>query len=238
LLATTLCTIAEHDVPLPESEIRLYEERMRLMLGHYDVHKDISRITSQRTDLESAAQKIAFYLHRTRKRDAERSEMYACVVRALRLKRRERVSEVLVDELVDPCNVLVPMTDDGRIGFGHLRYQEYLVAKELIANRSLDVVQYLADDWWRGAMVLFARMSDSVQWLIERAIETMTVEKSARTLRAMAEVYPKDTKAEYIQLISEHLQLDEFMAAQGTPAISDRDWSHDDDTNDWDDDDG
>ena len=44
LLATIMCVLAEFKIPLPESEVRLYEERMKLLLGHYDTHKGIKRI--------------------------------------------------------------------------------------------------------------------------------------------------------------------------------------------------
>ncbi len=36
LLATVLCVLAENDVPLPDREIRLYQERTELYVGRYD----------------------------------------------------------------------------------------------------------------------------------------------------------------------------------------------------------
>ena len=63
------------------------------------------------------------------------------------------------------------MTEDGKFGFGHLRYQEYLVAQELLLNRGIDLISLLADPWWRGAFVLFAQMNENVHWLIEEAVQ-------------------------------------------------------------------
>jgi flagellar biosynthesis chaperone FliJ len=227
LLATTLCTLAEHDVPLPESEVRLYEERMRLLLGHYDIHKAISRISSQRTDLETAAKKIALYLHTNRRRDAEKGELQSVLVSVMDLVNRPRVAEVLVSELIDPCNVLVPMTDDGRVGFGHLRYQEYLVALECTTNRAIEVVQYLPDEWWRGALVLFARMNSSLRWLLEQVVEAMSVGASYPTLRAMSDVFPRRLREEYVALINQHLKLDRFLDSRHESSIA-GDFSDDD----------
>jgi hypothetical protein len=221
LLATTLCTLAEHDVPLPESEVRLYEERMRLLLGHYDIHKAISRISSQRTDLETAAKKVAMYLHTNRRRDADVGELQSVLVSAMDLSSRSRVARVLVSELIDPCNVLVPMTDDGRVGFGHLRYQEHLVALECTTNRAIEVVQYLPDEWWRGALVLFARMNSSLRWLLEQVVETMSMRSSYPTLRAMIEVFPKRLRDEYLTVMNQHLRLDQFMDPRDGSSIED-----------------
>ena len=73
--------------------------------------------------------------------------------------------DLAINELIDPCNILVPMTDDGKFRFGHLRYQEHLVAKELTSNRSIDLLPLLENIWWRGALVLFAQMNSSLLWL-------------------------------------------------------------------------
>lgn len=36
LLATTLCVLAKNEIELPNTEITLYDERLKLLTGYYD----------------------------------------------------------------------------------------------------------------------------------------------------------------------------------------------------------
>lgn len=131
LLATILCVLAGHDVPLPDSEVRLYEERMRLLMGQYDIHKKAVRLNSHAHHLELVARKLGYVLHKSGTRYAEPDVLTSRAVNALSDRMHREKIVLAVTELVDPCNILLPMTDDGQLGFGHLRYQEYLAACEL-----------------------------------------------------------------------------------------------------------
>jgi hypothetical protein len=209
LLTTILCVLAENGIPLPESEVRLYEERMRLLLGHYDVHKQVARIKSQRGLLELLARRIAFYLHRNQKREEDRSRLYDVAQGNVADWVSGETARLAVDELLDPCNVLVPMSSDGKLGFGHLRYQEYLAALEILHDRSIDVVRYVSQAWWRGALVLFSKMSDNLEWFIGEVVEAMAVGRSYGNLMAMIESVPPRKRELYERLVSENLRLDE-----------------------------
>lgn len=166
LLATILCVLAEHEVPLPDNEISLYEERMSLLLGHYDVHKKIYRLKSHHSLLEIVAQKIAYQLHMLGVRYASLKRLKSMAINSLQDKFYIEQVYQAVNELIDPCNVLVPMNDAGDYGFGHLRYQEYLAACELRNNRSIGVGRLMEQLWWRGALVLFSKMTDDISFLI------------------------------------------------------------------------
>lgn len=193
LLATILCTLEENGIPLPDSEVRLFEERMRLLLGDYDVHKQAARLTSKRYHLALASRKIAFRLHASGKREDDRERLYSIAERALRRELGPKEARLVVDELVDPCNVLVPMTEDGKLGFGHLVYQEFLVAQELIANRSINLMPLLAQPWWRSALVLFARMCNEIEWLLRRLSVVGIGPTSVReTVISMINARPKE----------------------------------------------
>ena len=57
------------------------------------------------------------------------------------------------------------MTQDGQLGFGHLRYQEYLAACEIRYNRGIDIKKLLNKSWWRGALTLFSMLADDISFL-------------------------------------------------------------------------
>lgn len=167
LLLTILCVLGDHGIPLPNTEMRLYRDRFDLFTGRYDLHKKVMRLRTRQENLLSLAQYTAYRLHHNRSREMHIDELYLLATEMLGAELGPDRSRQALDELIDPCNVLVPMSLDQRFGFGHLRYQEYLAARELKENRGPDAVGFLDDPWWRGALLLFAGLSGSLSWFLK-----------------------------------------------------------------------
>lgn len=213
LLATILCVLAENNVPLPEGELSMYAERFKLLFGHYDIHKKTRRVESHHTLLETIARKLAYYLHTRNVRSASARDLEAAALRIVgkRGKANELDVRKAVQELIDPCNVLVPMTSDGDFGFGHLRYQEYLSAAELVANRGIDLAPLLAAPWWRSVLVLFSKMTDEITYIIEDMLyKGLNVTKCHENLTAIIATRKKSEQKQLKQIIEGHLQLDKW----------------------------
>jgi hypothetical protein len=211
LLATILCVLAEHGVPLPDSETRLYNQRVSLLLGEYDRYKNISRIRSRSRDLHRLAQKIAFRLHSTQVTGQEVAELQRWAVEFFCEELSSTEAVVAVNELVHPCCVLLPMPGSGKLGFGHLRYQEYLAAKELSENRSIEVLPLLARTWWLGSLVLFAKMNENLDWLLEDAVSAGILSECAVALEEMALAMKSKHRDDLLDMISRNLSEEETL---------------------------
>lgn len=209
LLATILCVLAESNVPLPTSELSLYKERLKLLLGHYDVHKGIRRQESHNDILEVIARKIAFSFHSSEKRMATIDAIIGISIGALSMKYEKTAIETAVNELCDPCNILIPMSTNGEWGFGHLRYQEHLVAEELIRNRGVEIEPYLTSSWWRSVLVLFSQMTDDFENIFTtHLLTTGHIGPAFDTLKAMISVRPKKESTELMKLLNNHKLMD------------------------------
>ena len=212
LLATILCVLAENRVPLPASELNMYSERIKLLLGHYDIHKKTKRVVSHHSLLETAARRLAFFLHSKNMRSAS-PEFLETVTIELLGKRFKGVEDeqlrTAFHELIDPCNILEPMTDTGEFGFGHLRYQEYLCALELCQNRGIDIGPLLTSVWWKSVLVLFSRMTDNISYIITDVMEKQqNITKCKDNLLAIISTRDKVEKRYLTGLIEEHVRLD------------------------------
>lgn len=169
LLTTTLCVLAKHELPLPQTEINLYNDRLKLLTGYYDNVKNIkTRISTTPHNLEFLAKKLAYYLHNKNKREESVENLEIISVSILKNKLSEKLAKAAFKELIDPCNIIVPMSETGKYGFGHLRYQEHLAAMELVSNRNINILSLLGGKlhWWRECLYFFAEMSDDLTWLI------------------------------------------------------------------------
>jgi hypothetical protein len=211
LLTTTLCVLAKNDIDLPNTEIKLYNDRLKLLTGYYDRVKNIeSRIISTPQNLELMAQKLAFYLHSEGKREEDKNILLDMAVQLTLNTLSIDDAKTALNELIDPCNILVPMTDDGKFGFGHLRYQEHLVAKEISSNRSIEVVWLLKQGWWREPLILFAKMNTDLQWLITLVGERTGISSFLETLNEMILTRPEKEKIRLLGLVNSYIKIEKM----------------------------
>lgn len=208
LLATLLCSLADHEAPLPDNEIKIYEERMNLLLGLYDIHKKSVRISSHSSDLWKVARKTAYILHAHEKRHAKKEYLLSELNERLDGKVSPEIVQVAFSELIDPCNILVPMTEDGQIGYGHLRFQEYLAACELQSNRGVSLFHFLNKPSWKGALVLFSKMTDDIEDIIAQIAEKDSLSRYVDILELMLEVRPAKESDALAEIIQKHIELD------------------------------
>jgi len=167
LLATVLCILCNSDVNLPRTEIEMYEERFRLLLGHFDREKDICRLSSSNRLLELLTRKIALKFHEAERRSAPLEEIFDMVYPFT--EGRWNISTVKqgLSELIDPCSILVPMSAYGGFGYGHLRFQEYCVAWDMRENRSIDVIKKLRNHYWKGPLIIYSKLADDFSFFID-----------------------------------------------------------------------
>lgn len=210
LLATLLCSLADHDAPLPDNEIKIYEERMNLLLGLYDIHKKSVRISSHSSDLWKVARKTAYILHAHEKRHAKKEILLSELYERLEGKVQPEIIRVAFSELIDPCNILVPMTEDGQIGYGHLRFQEYLAACEMQSNRGVSPLHFLNKPSWKGALVLFSKMTDDIEDIIAQIAEKDSLTRYVDILNLMLEVRPLKERHALMEIIQRHVELDKI----------------------------
>ena len=212
LLVTVLCVLAENNVPLPDSEMSMYSERLKLLLSHYDIHKKTKRITSHHHVLENISRKLAFAFHKKNIRYASAAEIERLAVSIYaKYSKQQTEAEIrhAVRELMDPCNILVPMNPSGDFGFGHLRYQEYLCAEELKMNRGIDIGPLLPSVWWRSVLVLFSRMTDDINYVINDVLDKqLNVTKCRDSLLAMIATQGKADQKLLRSIIDENAELD------------------------------
>ncbi|KHK02795.1 NACHT domain-containing protein [Desulfovibrio sp. TomC] len=204
LLITILCVLAENDIPLPDSEIHLYDQRIELLLGMYDVHKKIKRITSPRHELKDIAQKLAFGMHTLGVREITEKRAINLISRYTNGSIERSKILIAFRELIDPCNILVAMTDKGRFGFGHLRFQEYFAASELCQNRSIGIGTLMDEPWWEEVLILFSKKTSDIRFVLNWAIHNGKEQVLRNTLLRMIKARPKEESAELLKFYKLH----------------------------------
>jgi hypothetical protein len=213
LLATLMCSLVGQGLKLPSSETAIFGKRLALLSGEYDKFKQIRRQSLAPDVLRFVARKIAYGMHSRGERSAEREG----VLRELSANRdipyEVAVIEQAVDELINPCNILIRDSLSGSLSFGHFRFQEHLVSMEIAENRNLDLIPRLALDFWRGAFVLYAQVN-SIFFLFDDHFSLGEhFAESEKTLREMFKVRPADERAALEELLDRNLEVDLYEQA-------------------------
>ncbi|MCS4492704.1 hypothetical protein NXS97_00560 [Pantoea sp. B623] len=209
LLATLLCDLAEKGIDIPSSESEIFTKRLELLCGSYDTFKDIKRTKLSQSILIKASHKIAFAMHSRTLRAATKQELVSFLVRDPSFNFEESTCSLAVTELIDPCNILIFDPISETFSFGHLRYQEHLASLELIQNRSIEIIHYLKNDWWRGALCLYAQCCEFSILLEEFTLKYTNIKPALITLREMIKFRPVKERTHLNELVNNYERSDD-----------------------------
>lgn len=209
LLATLLCDLAEKGIDIPSSESEIFTKRLELLCGSYDTFKDIKRKKLSQSILIKASHKIAFAMHSKNLRSAARQELVSFLINDPSFNYEESTCSLAVAELIDPCNILIFDPISETFSFGHLRYQEHLASLELMQNRSIEIIHYLKNDWWRGALCLYAQCCEFSTLLEEFTLRYNNIKPALITLREMVKFRPVKERRHLSMLINNYERSDD-----------------------------
>jgi len=208
LLATITCSLVRKGVDASSTENEIYSQRVRLLTEEYDLHKGVSRQVQSGSMLRLVARKIAFLMHRKGHR------LFSKELALVELKDHMAGSysdDLLIkclDELIDPCNVILFDQVSGEYSFGHFRFQEHLAAEELATNRSVDLINLVGRDWWVGALCLYTQNHPMFDLIEDIYLKSTEIRYFETTLRAMIENRPKHERYGLTELLEQYLKSD------------------------------
>lgn len=202
LLATITCSLIEQGIDAPSNESEIYLARLHLLSDSYDTHKKIKRQNNRGDILIRFAKKLAFLMHVKKYRLISYEQAYNILRSEFDNKYTDAFIVSVINDLIDPCNLIIKDRYTSELSFGHFRFQEHLASLELSENRRINIIDYLDEDWWSGTLCLYAQKIGDIDILIDELITTGIFSKqSAKTLKLMANQLDKKTKNGLIELI-------------------------------------
>lgn len=190
LIATITCALFEKGVRVPSNECAIYSERIKLLTGHYDFHKGITRQKQSSEHLIKCASTIAFVMQERNVRTLPREDILEILRSRLLSVFTDELLQLCLKELIDPCNVIVIDRVTNALSFGHFRFQEHLAAQEIKTNRGINVIDYISTDWWRGTLGLYAQDTDFEHIFEEIYAKEGTIVHAESTLKFMINSAP------------------------------------------------
>lgn len=210
LLATIVCSLVEKGIDAPTSEFEIYNERLKLFTGEYDLHKRVNRQKQKSESLILCARKIAFSMHANNIRSSKIKTIRSRLRSAMSDGYSDEFLNDCIEELENPCNILIKDRLTNEYSFGHVRFQEHLVSCELSANRNIDLVDLTVDDWWNGVLSLYAQGHSFFDLIEEIYKKHGRLTRSLASLRLMIQNVPINDRRSYNELINGYLIADRF----------------------------
>lgn len=185
LILTITCNLVEKGIDAPSTESEIYEARFSLLTGEYDKFKKIERQKNSSQLLKKISTRLAFIMHKRNIRAISKLNAKNELIGSFGKTFSSELIDSALNDLIDPCNVLLFDKFSDTVSFGHFRFQEHLASLELSTNRSYSMADLTRSDWWRGALCLFAQSND-IEFLIDDVYHKFqTLGSSEITLREM-----------------------------------------------------
>jgi len=161
LMLTILCIVYHTNKKLPENRFELYEKCVNVLLEHW--RHGASAFDS--TSAQSVLTHVAWWMHSEPNRTAaplnQLSKQAASALK--RLKEDAGLGQdglAFLNRMKDETGILAS-EQNGRLGFLHLSFQEFLAANHAASyGKSKLVAQQAADSWWQEVALLSLRHSE------------------------------------------------------------------------------
>jgi hypothetical protein len=191
LIAALLCSLHDVNADMPTTEVDLYEERFALLLGKWERAKGMRPLSSQvRRGYWHFLMTLAFDMHKQECRTV-RYTATAEYAGRYHSKQFHGSSDAMIEDFL--LRGLLIRDDLGQLSFGHLTYQEYLVARWLSFNNPVEFIcSKLCDHWWQKVLQFYAAKRGDITGLIEHLLKSDIGEdrRTAQHARRLAKLAP------------------------------------------------
>jgi hypothetical protein len=169
IIAALLCSLVGADADLPCTEVELYEQRFELLLGRWEKAKGGASMSAPlRKRYWHFITLVTYVMHIETRRTID----YAQLLKTAKAFYDENYHGN-ADNFVNDCvhRNLLFQEPKNQFSFGHLTYQEFLVAKHLANDNPIDFILHRLDQpWWSKTLEFYAAMKGDITSLLMKAL--------------------------------------------------------------------
>lgn len=201
IITALLCSIYGISAEMPSTEVDLYEARFDLLLGRWDRAKGILSLTpDMRRRYSHFLMRVAMRMHSQEKRVIARSKVLA-IAQDCYDKNFHGTSDALIDDCIR--RGVMEVETNSELSFGHLTYQEYLVAEWLKERDAIkEIWRHLEKDWWLRSLQFYAAKKQDITTLLIAAPEGKLTEKQRHRLAGLCDLAPLTEKIKRLGVLN------------------------------------
>jgi Restriction endonuclease/NACHT domain len=194
LIAGLLCSLFESDAELPSTEVELYARRFELLLGKWEKAKLIVALPARaRQQYYYFIMSLAVQMHKAEKRVVSYEDALEHSS-SFRIIGYHRSPNSMLNDCIN--RGLLTQETLGGLSFGHLTYQEYLVADWLVRdNPTSFIARKIGEHWWIKVLEFYAAKRGDIGGLISKVSEKPVTGVEFELLNKLAEIAPFTPKS-------------------------------------------
>ncbi len=172
LLLTIIAVVHRTRAVLPRERYKLYEECLKVMIELWNLSNRKVDISFSFDNSISHLSAIAARLMDTNRREMEKKEIDECCLPA---KIEGQTRDFFIKEMVLKAGLLYE--SEGKYGFLHLTFQEYLAARHFADSRNQNgILKYHEKGYWSETFKLFVNIGNA-ELFFEEIIENLLSKK-------------------------------------------------------------
>lgn len=180
LLLTMIATVHRYRNSLPGRRVELYAEICEVFLGKRQQAKglqvDLTSVQKQRV-----LQPLAYHLMQTNRRELPETEAISIIVEPLRRVHNGLDARTFLQHIEESSGLLLEL-EQGRYGFAHLTFQEYLAAIHIKEEQlEQQLLPQVANSWWHETIRLYCARADATR-IIQACLQGTPPELAALEL--------------------------------------------------------
>lgn len=179
LYLTLVAALMQNNRPIPERRVEIYRERFDLLLHKWDYARGVFRNKYEGELKLLLLKKLAFSLHQRALRVFHFDDFAGVAGKWLPYKFQDaHIRKEIFNELVHN-NALIRQIEEDVFDFGHLSFQEYLVALEIVDSRDHEIIyRRHGQEWWRHVCLLACGIMRNADEVLMRLFESLTQDNS------------------------------------------------------------
>lgn len=191
LCLTLIAALVQNGRPIPQRRSEVYKERLDLLLQRWDYSRGVHRNRYEAELKLRILKRLALDLHSKQRRDFAFKDFYITASQSAPspFNDEQTIKDIFEELIIN--NALIQQVDSETYDFGHLSFQEYFVAREIVEARDITFLKdHYLKDWWRQVTLLcggIVRAGDEIiQDLFDAHQETIT--QDDRVIHLAAEI--------------------------------------------------
>jgi hypothetical protein len=171
MIATLVAALEENNYDLPKSRTEIYSNRFDLLLERWDRMRRVpGRVRIRSADKILLLSRLAFRIHKRNRSRFSGQDLESVWLDGISELYPEVTLDALIWELHRSNNVITNIGDD-EYSFGHLSYQEFLVAKEVVNRQNpAFLVDKFEESWWRQVLIFYAGIAGNIDRLFDKLL--------------------------------------------------------------------
>jgi predicted NACHT family NTPase len=206
LLLTMIATVHRYRSSLPGRRVELYAEICEVFLGKRQEARGLPQDLTPAKKIRVLRQ-LAYYMMEKQIRDIDTDDALKVIFKPLTSVSPKTEGQEFLTDVETKSGLLIEL-ENGKYGFSHLTFQEYLTSLHMIkTGLEKELISYVETPWWRETIRLYCAQTNASQ-IVAACLNSKNATALSLAIECMDEAQEvnAETRAQYQEVMDKGLE--------------------------------